>query len=137
MRIAPIAGDGRHPNVQAEAAFRKGWFEVQDQGSQLVAALIAPDQPCQVLDFCAGAGGKTLALSAAMGNRGQIFAFDSGKARLAPIFERLKRAGARNVQVAAGPAALSPCKARWTSSWSTRPAPAAARGAAAPTPNGG
>ncbi len=108
VRIAPIAGDGRHPNVQAEAAFRKGWFEVQDQGSQLVAALIAPDQPCQVLDFCAGAGGKTLALSAAMGNRGQIFAFDSDKARLAPIFERLKRAGARNVQVAAGPAALTP-----------------------------
>ncbi|MBU1174972.1 MAG: RsmB/NOP family class I SAM-dependent RNA methyltransferase, partial [Alphaproteobacteria bacterium] len=53
----------------------------------------------QVLDFCAGAGGKTLAMAAAMGNRGQIFAHDSDRSRLAPIYDRLKRAGARNVQV--------------------------------------
>ena len=108
IRIPPIAGHGRHPNVQAEPAFQKGWFEVQDEGSQLVAALAAPPRPGQVLDYCAGAGGKTLAISAAMGNHGQVFAHDSDKARLAPIFERLRRAGSRNVQaVGSTEAALS------------------------------
>jgi 16S rRNA (cytosine967-C5)-methyltransferase len=55
--------------------------------------------PEQVLDLCAGAGGKTLALAAAMGNSGQIFAYDSERTRLAPIHERLKRNGVRNAQV--------------------------------------
>lgn len=108
IRIPPIGGDGRHPNVQAEPAFQKGWFEVQDQGSQLAAQLAGAEPGAQVLDFCAGAGGKTLALSAAMDNRGQIFAFDSEKARLTPIFDRLKRAECRNVQVVANPAGLAP-----------------------------
>jgi 16S rRNA (cytosine967-C5)-methyltransferase len=99
LRIPPIAADGRHPNVQAEPAFQKGWFEVQDEGSQ-VAALLAGAKPgMQVLDFCAGAGGKTLALAAAMQNTGQIYAYDAEKARLAPIFDRIRRAGARNIQV--------------------------------------
>jgi 16S rRNA (cytosine967-C5)-methyltransferase len=53
----------------------------------------------QVLDLCAGAGGKTLALAAIMANKGQVFATDTDRTRLAPIFDRLKRAGARNVQV--------------------------------------
>ena len=53
----------------------------------------------QVLDLCAGAGGKTLALAAAMENKGQILATDSDRTRLAPIFDRLKRAGTRNGQV--------------------------------------
>ncbi|MCO6405564.1 MAG: RsmB/NOP family class I SAM-dependent RNA methyltransferase [Aurantimonas endophytica] len=99
LRIAPIAGDGRHPNVQVEAGFQKGWFEIQDEGSQIVAALtgVAPGE--QVLDYCAGAGGKTLALAAAMENTGQIHAYDSDRQRLAPIHERLKRAEVRNVQV--------------------------------------
>jgi 16S rRNA (cytosine967-C5)-methyltransferase len=56
----------------------------------------------QVLDLCAGAGGKTLALAAQMQNTGQIYAYDADKAQLRPIFERLKRAGARNVQVMDG-----------------------------------
>jgi 16S rRNA (cytosine967-C5)-methyltransferase len=55
----------------------------------------------QVLDLCAGAGGKTLALAAAMDNHGQIYATDSDGRRLAPIFDRLARSGARNVQVRA------------------------------------
>ena len=59
-----------------------------------------------MLDLCAGAGGKTLALASAMDNKGQVFATDSDRARLAPIFERLKRAGARNVQVREAGAAL-------------------------------
>ena len=99
LRIAPTAGEGRHPNVQVEAAFQKGWFEVQDEGSQLAALMVAAKPGEQVLDLCAGAGGKTLALAAAMGNKGQIFATDSDRGRLAPIFDRLRRAGTRNVQV--------------------------------------
>ncbi len=101
IRIPPIDGSGRHPNVQAESAFQKGWFEVQDEGSQVVAALAGAASGMQVLDYCAGAGGKTLALSAAMENRGQIFAHDSEKTRLAPIFDRLRRSENRNVQVVA------------------------------------
>lgn len=108
IRIPPIDGDGRHPNVQAEPAFQKGWFEVQDEGSQIVAALAGAEAGMQVLDFCAGAGGKTLALSAAMGNKGQVFAHDSEKARLAPIFDRMRRSENRNVQIVTKPAELAP-----------------------------
>lgn len=108
IRIPPIDGDGRHPNVQAEPAFQKGWFEVQDEGSQIVAALAGAEPGMQVLDFCAGAGGKTLALSAAMDNRGQVFAYDSEKARLAPIFDRIRRSENRNVQIVTRPAELAP-----------------------------
>ncbi|WP_192179791.1 RsmB/NOP family class I SAM-dependent RNA methyltransferase [Mesorhizobium amorphae] len=108
IRIPPIDGDGRHPNVQAEPAFQKGWFEVQDEGSQIVAALTGAEAGMQVLDYCAGAGGKTLALSAEMGNRGQIFAHDAEKARLAPIFDRMRRSENRNIQIVSKPAELAP-----------------------------
>ncbi|MER8886423.1 RsmB/NOP family class I SAM-dependent RNA methyltransferase [Mesorhizobium sp. M0663] len=108
IRIPPIEGDGRHPNVQAEPAFQKGWFEVQDEGSQIAAELAGAEPGMQVLDFCAGAGGKTLALSAAMDNRGQIFAHDAEKARLAPIFDRIRRSENRNVQIVTRPAELPP-----------------------------
>lgn len=101
IRIPPIAGDGRHPNVQAEPAFQQGFFEVQDEGSQIAAVLSGARPGETVLDFCAGAGGKTLALAAAMGNKGSITAFDAEKPRLAPIFERLRRNGVSNVEVAA------------------------------------
>lgn len=93
--------DSRTPNVQNEEGYIKGWFEVQDFGSQIVAALAGARGGEQVLDLCAGAGGKTLAMAAAMQNRGQIFAYDSDRSRLAPIYDRLKRAGVRNVQVRA------------------------------------
>ncbi|TIU91551.1 MAG: RsmB/NOP family class I SAM-dependent RNA methyltransferase, partial [Mesorhizobium sp.] len=96
-----------HPNVQAEPAFQKGWFEVQDEGSQIAATLAGAEAGMQVLDFCAGAGGKTLALSAAMDNRGQVFAHDAEKVRLAPIFERIRRSESRNVQIVTKPAELS------------------------------
>ena len=99
VRIAATAGEGRHPNVQNEPGFQKGWFEVQDEGSQIAALMVGARPGGQVLDLCAGAGGKTLALASLMENKGQVFATDSDRARLAPIFERLKRAGARNVQV--------------------------------------
>lgn len=106
IRIPPIEAGGRHPNVQSEPAFQKGWFEIQDTGSQLAAELAGAEASQQVLDYCAGAGGKTLAMASAMENRGQIFAFDAEKQRLAPIFDRLKRAGTRNVQAFADPSRL-------------------------------
>ncbi len=112
VRIPPIRGSGRHPNVQAEPGFRKGWFEVQDEGSQLTAELAGATAAMQVLDYCAGAGGKTLSLSAAMENGGQLFAYDAEKARLAPIFERLRRAECRNVQVTARAGELEPLAGR-------------------------
>ncbi|OLP59170.1 MFS transporter [Xaviernesmea oryzae] len=99
IRIAPGEGASRLPNVMAELTFAKGWFEVQDEGSQIVSELIDPQDGHQILDYCAGGGGKTLALSAIMRNKGQIHAFDADRKRLAPIIERLKRAGTRNVQV--------------------------------------
>lgn len=102
LRIPAPAGAAKSPHVEAEAAHGKGWFEVQDEGSQVAAALSGAGPRQQVLDLCAGAGGKTLALAAAMQNSGQIYAYDSDKGQLRPIFERLQRAGARNVQVLEG-----------------------------------
>lgn len=99
LRIEPPQGKDRAPHVQAEEGFRKGWFELQDEASQVAALVAASVGPAQVLDYCAGGGGKTLALAGAMGNKGQIYAHDASKLRLAPIFERLQRAGARNIQV--------------------------------------
>ncbi len=99
LRIKAGPGFYRQPNVQAEAGFQKGWFEIQDEGSQVVSELVLAKPGEQVLDFCAGAGGKTLALSALMQNKGQLHAYDSDKHRLKPIYERIKRAGTRNVQV--------------------------------------
>ncbi|MGE3251956.1 MAG: RsmB/NOP family class I SAM-dependent RNA methyltransferase [Hyphomonadaceae bacterium] len=92
---------GRSFPWASEQSFVKGWFEVQDEGSQL-AALIAGAKPgMQVADVCAGGGGKTLALAAAMEGKGQVFAYDVDGRRLAPLKERLDRAGAHNVQIRA------------------------------------
>ena len=89
----------RSPAVHAEFAYLKGLVEIQDEGSQLAALLAGAKPGEQVLDLCAGGGGKTLALAAMMENKGQIYATDDDKRRLAPIHERLERSGARNVQV--------------------------------------
>jgi 16S rRNA (cytosine967-C5)-methyltransferase len=94
-----LAAESRNPAIHAEPAFRKGQIEIQDEGSQLAALLSAAKPGEQVVDLCAGAGGKTLALAAMMENHGQIFATDADKRRLAPIHARLERAGVRNVQV--------------------------------------
>jgi 16S rRNA (cytosine967-C5)-methyltransferase len=80
------------------AAFREGLFEVQDEGSQ-IAALLADARPgMRVVDFCAGAGGKTLALAAAMGNRGKLVACDVSSRRLERAARRLRRAAVANVE---------------------------------------
>ncbi len=100
VRIA-LSAEGRQPPVTSEEAFMKGGFEVQDEGSQLAALLSGAAPGMQVLDLCAGSGGKTLALAGMMDRRGQIWAYDSDLRRLAPIHDRLKRAGAHNVQVRA------------------------------------
>ena len=98
LRIVHGPGE-RAPSIQSDPVFLKGEIEIQDEGSQL-AALIAHAGPReQVVDLCAGGGGKTLALAAAMDNHGQLYATDSDQRRLAPIHARLERAGARNVQV--------------------------------------
>jgi 16S rRNA (cytosine967-C5)-methyltransferase len=99
VRLPAPEGSRRQPNVEAEAGHGKGWYEVQDEGSQIAALLAGAAPRHQVLDICAGAGGKTLALAAALRNTGQVYAYDQEPARLRPMFERLKRAGARNVQV--------------------------------------
>jgi 16S rRNA (cytosine967-C5)-methyltransferase len=98
LRIT-LKADAKSPPVHAEPAFIKGMVEVQDEGSQLAALLSGAKPGEQVVDLCAGAGGKTLALAAMMENKGQIYAHDDDKRRLAPIHERLARSGARNVQV--------------------------------------
>ena len=99
VRLPAPKGAGRQPNVESEVAHGRGWYEVQDEGSQLAALLASVGPRQQVLDICAGGGGKTLAFAAAMHNTGQVYAYDDDASRLRPIFERLKRAGARNVQV--------------------------------------
>jgi len=100
LRIA-ITPEGRGPALAAEPAYAKGLVEVQDEGSQLAALLSGAKPGAQALDLCAGAGGKSLALAAMMNNQGQIYATDSDGRRLMPIFDRLERAGVRNVQVRA------------------------------------
>ena len=94
-----LAADARNPGIHAEEAFIKGQIEVQDEGSQLAALLSAAKPGEQVIDLCAGAGGKTLALAAMMGGKGRLIATDSDKRQLAPIHERLSRAGVHNCEV--------------------------------------
>ena len=100
LRIA-VGDDGRAPALAAEPAYVKGFVEIQDEGSQIAALLSGARAGDQVLDLCAGSGGKTLALAAMMDNKGQIFATDLDGRRLMPIYDRLARAGVRNVQVRA------------------------------------
>jgi 16S rRNA (cytosine967-C5)-methyltransferase len=99
IRLPVPEGAGRTPNVEAEPGHGKGWYEVQDEGSQIAALMAGAGARKQVLDLCAGGGGKTLAFAAAMRNTGQVYAYDDDAQRLRPIFERLKRAGVRNAQV--------------------------------------
>src|SRR3954452_11827145 len=99
VRVPAPGPETRNPPVEAEPAHAKGWFEVQDAGSQVAALMTAAQAGEQLADVCAGAGGKTLAIAAMMGNKGQVYAHDADRNRLRPIFDRLKRAGVRNVQV--------------------------------------
>lgn len=94
-----LGADARNPGVHAEEVFIKGGVEVQDEGSQLAALLTGAKPGEQVIDMCAGAGGKTLALAAMMQGKGRLIATDRDKRQLAPIHERLSRAGVHNAEV--------------------------------------
>lgn len=93
-----ILVEGRH-NVLATDWVRSGAVEVQDEGSQLAACLCDPRPDERVLDLCAGGGGKTLALAALLGGRGQVFAHDAVARRLADTRVRARRAGLGNIRV--------------------------------------
>lgn len=115
--VAALASEGvtAHPTAHARAgieiegrsspfrseAFARGDFEVQDEASQMVAELVAPPPGGLVVDACAGAGGKTLAIAAALGGRGRVVAFDLAEAKLEELRRRARRAGASNVQALA------------------------------------
>ena len=86
------------PPLAALDCFRRGLFEVQDEGSQLVALLTDARPGMRVVDFCAGAGGKTLALAATMRNRGHIVACDVLRGRVERAAIRIRRAGVHNVE---------------------------------------
>jgi 16S rRNA (cytosine967-C5)-methyltransferase len=94
-----LGADARNPGIHAEEDFIKGAIEVQDEGSQLAALLTGAKPGEQVIDLCAGAGGKTLALAAMMQGKGRLVATDRDKRQLAPIHERLSRAGVHNAEV--------------------------------------
>ena len=85
-------------NLAQLPAVREGWLESQDEGSQIAAALVAAEPGMRVLDYCAGGGGKSLALAAAMANEGTILATDTDAGRLAPLARRAQRAGATIVE---------------------------------------
>ena len=85
------------PALQRHPLFLAGAIEVQDEASQLVCHLMAPRRGEMVVDFCAGAGGKTLALAALMRSGGRVYAFDVSERRLANLAPRLARSGASNV----------------------------------------
>lgn len=101
----PYSPDGirlfEKPALTRWPLYQDGLVEVQDEGSQLVARLVAPRRGSMVVDFCAGAGGKTLALGCLMKSTGRIYAFDIHAKRLAGLGPRLKRSGLSNVHPAA------------------------------------
>jgi 16S rRNA (cytosine967-C5)-methyltransferase len=101
----PYSPDGirlmEKPGLTRWPLYQEGRVEVQDEGSQLIARLVAPRRGEMVVDFCAGAGGKTLALGSLMRSTGRIYAFDIHARRLAGLGPRLKRSGLSNVHPAA------------------------------------
>ena len=97
-RYSPLAVrlEGK-PALQKHPLFLDGSFEVQDEGSQLLGFLLQPKRGEMVVDFCAGAGGKTLLLGALMRNTGRLYAFDVSDKRLAKLKPRVARSGLSNV----------------------------------------
>ena len=87
----------KKPVLQNLPIFKDGLIEVQDEGSQLLAQIVGAKRGEMVVDFCAGAGGKTLALGASMRNTGRLYAFDISEKRLAKLKPRLARSGLSNV----------------------------------------
>ena len=84
-------------NISKHILFTEGKIEVQDEGSQLLSYLVAPKRGQMIADFCAGAGGKSLAIGALMKNTGRLYAFDISEKRLLNLGQRLKRSGLSNL----------------------------------------
>ena len=99
LRIEMSQGDGRLPNIQVKPEYQTGAVEIQDEGSQIVSLLVDAKPGEKVLDYCAGGGGKSLALAADMENKGSVFGFDIDKRRLSPLYQRAQRAGASIIDV--------------------------------------
>jgi 16S rRNA (cytosine967-C5)-methyltransferase len=99
FHIPPRDPSKREASLDTIPAYSKGWVEVQDAGSQIAAAAANVKPGEQVLDYCAGGGGKTLALAAAMDGKGQVFAYDIDGRRLSALVPRLQRSGAHNVKM--------------------------------------
>ncbi|MEM0908212.1 MAG: class I SAM-dependent methyltransferase, partial [Pseudomonadota bacterium] len=99
VRLPARSGWERAANITREDLYQRGHVELQDAASQVAALLVFAKPGEQILDLCAGGGGKTLAMAAHMENRGQIHATDADAGQLAPIHDRLRRAGVRNVTV--------------------------------------
>ena len=99
LRVPAPAAAERAAAVEIHPSFAMGWFEVQDLGSQMAAAVAGDVAGQTVLDYCAGGGGKTLALAAAMGNTGKIYAYDSDARRMTDIIPRATRAGVTNLEL--------------------------------------
>jgi len=103
VELAPYSPFGlrvhERPALNRIDLLKKGAIEIQDEGSQLVALLVDPKAGERVVDFCAGAGGKTLALSAQMENKGRIVACDVLENRLKRSGERFRRAGLHNIEI--------------------------------------
>ncbi|MDB5034656.1 MAG: Ribosomal small subunit methyltransferase [Chlorobi bacterium] len=89
----------RRLNANAIPEFKQGWFEIQDEGSQLLSTILDPHPNWHVFDACAGAGGKSLHLAAIMKGRGSISAHDINERRLMEIRPRLRRSTAQNIRV--------------------------------------
>lgn len=118
-RLAPLGirfdankGPVRQLAATSEVSFARGWFEIQDEGSQLAAGLTGTSAGDEVLDYCAGGGGKSLAFAAFMGNSGSINAYDADRRRLAPMVERIRRSGAQNIHIRERAANLAGLEAR-------------------------
>lgn len=102
VQPTPFSPDGLRLQGRASLAtltpYRQGMVEIQDEGSQLISHLVAPQPGMMVVDFCAGSGGKTLHLAAMMGDRGRVWAIDTDSKRLHRLAPRGKRAGIKSIR---------------------------------------
>src|ERR1700744_4858548 len=103
-----LGADARNIGIHAEEDYIKGLFEGQDEGSRRAGLFSGAKRGEKVIDLCAGAGGKTLALAAQMQGKGRLIATDHDKGQLAPLYERLSRAGVHNAEVRTPKGAADP-----------------------------
>lgn len=115
LSIEALICQGR-PRVFQSEAFKQGWCEIQDEGSQLISLVLNPKPKEKVLDACAGGGGKTLHMAALMKGKGTVFAYDNNTKRFGNIRQRMKRSGLQNIQLLESEERLSWLKANYQES---------------------